>query len=614
VNQGKFIFILLFFSSFQLLAQHRKVQTWYDSLHTIPKEIYYVTIKSPHHIDSLYTSYFQNGKIKSTGIYQKGKPSGLWEYFYENGNPKMSGEIKDNENVGIWSYYYENGKINMMGEVHRGLREGEWKYYYENGNLKSSGTFKKDEKEGSWNYYYEDNTYKAHADFIRDKGKYTEFYSNGEIKSQGEILDGKSNGNWKYFYEEGGLQAEGNEKAGVKDGHWKFYHKNDSLASEGNFVNGKAEGDWKYYHDNGTLSAEGNQKEGEKDGYWKLYYKSGLFKAEGNFKGGDGPYKEYYESGKLKIEGYVKKDKNEGAWKYYYEDGKPEGECFFTNGKGHYTGLYPNGTKKMEGLLDNGNKVGVWKLYKEDGTLAGYYKTYYENDVAVFKPIEDDKDKIKLDSTKKNPAFKAPRKKGRNFTAKINEYQNFILGANPAAIINRRAPVYLEYYFQERLGYEANFTFYRNPFFKSAAGLPVNTESISGFSVYLKQKLYNKDKDNGMIYYAQEARFTLNNYQVLRDSMGITNRLSATERKYEFSLLIGDRLIKNPREKGWTLDIFFGIGVGFREISRAYQKNPKLDAFLPSLHDKRITIPVRFGFSVGYLLGKIKSVKSPSGS
>jgi uncharacterized protein len=609
VIPGRLILLLLFFSSFQLLAQHRKVQTWYDSLHTIPKEIYYVTVKSPRHIDSLYTTYFQNGKIKTTGNYQRGKSVGIWEYYYENGNMKMSGEIKDNENFGVWTYYYENGKVNMQGESNKGLREGEWKFFYENGNLKSSGIFKKDHKEGPWNYYYEDNIFKAHADFVKDKGKYTEYFSNGEIKSVGEIVDGKSSGPWNYYYEEGGLQAQGNEKNGIKDGLWRFYHKNGSISSEGNFVNGKAEGDWKYFHENGALSAEGNQKEGEKDGYWKLYYKSGQFKAEGNFKNGDGPYKEYYESGKLKIEGNVKKDKNEGTWKYYYEDGKPEGECFFKDGKGHYTGFYPNGSKKMEGLLDNGNKVGVWQLYKEDGALAGYYKTYYENDVPVFKPIDDERNKIKTDSLKKNqPDFKAPKKKWRNFTSKINEYQNYILSSNPIGVTVHRIPFSLEYYSQERLGYELNYTILRNPFFKSSSGIDYNTEYIHGFSVSLKQKLYNKDNDNGMFYYAQEARFSLNNHYVNhQDTSGNTSLLSATEKKYEFSLLIGSRRIRNPREKGWTLDIFGGLGIGFRDVTKHYQSTSKLDALFPNLKETRLTIPLRFGFTLGYLFGKHKA-------
>ena len=104
-----------------------------------------------------------------------------------------------------------------------------------------------------------------------------------------------------------------------------------------------------------------------------------------------------------------------------------------------------------------------------------------------------------------------------------------------------------------------------------------------------------------MIYYAQEARFSLNNYYANRDSAGSTSLISATEKKYEFSLLVGDRLIKDPKKKGWTLDVFGGLGIGFREVTKHYKSNPKLDDFLPSLKETRLTIPVRFGFTAGYL-------------
>jgi uncharacterized protein len=163
-------------------------------------------------------------------------------------------------------------------------------------------------------------------------------------------------------------------------------------------------------------------------------------------------------------------------------------------------------------------------------------------------------------------------------------------------------PFYLEYYYQERLGYELNYTIFRNPFFQSPSDVPVNTQYVRGFSVHLKQKLYNKDKENGMFYYAQEARFSLNNYHAIKDSSGFTNHLQATERKYEFSFLIGDRLSKSAKNRGWSLDVFLGLGIGYREISKHYQSTPKLDGYLPGLKTSKVTFPIRFGFSLGYLL------------
>ena len=492
----------------------------------------------------------------------------------------------------------------MEGEVKKGQKVGEWKLYYENGNIKSIGVYENSKKEGVWRYFYEDGTYKAMATFKNDEGEYKEYYPSGNLKSEGRILNGQSNGLWKYYYEEGQLKAEGEERNGLKEGHWKYYYPNGKPASEGSYVQGKEVGTWKYYHENGNVSAEGDTKEGQKDGYWKLYYKDGTFKGEGNFKEGDGPYKEYYESGKLKIEGDVKKGKNDGDWKYYYESGSLEGKCYFTDGKGHYTGYYENGNAKMEGMIEDGNKVGIWKLYNEKGQLAGYYKTYYENEVPVFQKVEDvPKDTLKADSTKPTDKVSKhlPKKRSRHYVAKVNEYKDFIVNVQPFGLLRNQLTASLEYYFQERLGFEAGLTLHRNPFFKTFNNLPNNAVFRKGYGAFIRQKLYQKDKDNGMFYWAQELRFTSIDYYVnTSDSTG-ASLWHSRENLYEFSFLFGDRLLRDARKKGWSIDIFGGLGIGYRDITRNYNRDPEKDALFIGLKTRSLTLPLRFGISIGYL-------------
>src|SRR5687768_12775428 len=117
LRQVLILFLLLFFWSKQGMAQHKKVETWYDDKKLILKETYYVISKSPTMLDSLYILYYQNGKVKSKGSFVKNKAEGKWEYYYENGNLKSKGELKGGENNGLWTYYYENGNLNMEGEV-----------------------------------------------------------------------------------------------------------------------------------------------------------------------------------------------------------------------------------------------------------------------------------------------------------------------------------------------------------------------------------------------------------------------------------------------------------------------------------------------------------------
>ncbi len=591
-----------------LAQQHIKVETYYDTKKDIIKERFMVLKKNTTILDSLYTSYYQSGKIKSTGIFKNNKANSHWQYYYEGGTLKMEGPFKDNEHNGYWRYYYETGLLNMEGEIYKELKEGTWKYYYENGNLKNTGAYKKNKKHGIWKYFNEDGTVKAQAVYENDKGRYTELYSNSNVKSEGGIINGKSDGPWKYYYEDGKLKAEGLEKEGQKEGVWKFYHPNGTIASEGIYVKGTQNGKWKHYYENGTLSSEGEQKDGQKEGYWKLYYSNGSFKGEGNFENGNGPYKEFYESGKIKTEGYVRNDKNDGLWKYYYETGALEGTCHFNNGTGKYTGYYHDGNLKMEGMLSNGNKEGIWKLYKESGQLAGYYKTYYENDVPVMRLV----DTSGVEQPKKDslgpyikPNLVVRKKRSRYFTPKVNEFQGFILSAGPLGLLYRSIPVSFEYYFQERLGYEVNFTLYRSPFFTPEQYITIHSQYRRGASVFIRQKFYQPDLDKGMFYFAHEVRYTRMTYsnKIIDSTMGLDPiTLSKSENKIEYSILVGNRVIRDSKREGFTMDIFLGIGVGYRDMKNSWKGHSEYNKLhFNGVNNRFYAIPFRFGVNVGYV-------------
>ncbi|WMJ74500.1 toxin-antitoxin system YwqK family antitoxin [Cytophagaceae bacterium ABcell3] len=586
---------------------HKKVETFYDHKKQLLKEEYYVLAKSPNVTDSLYTSFYQNGKVKSRGHYKKNKPEGLWEYFYENGNPRMTTEIKDRQNHGACVYYYENGNVQAKGNMEKGLREGEWEYFYENGALKNVGSFEKDKKTGIWIYYREDGMQKAQAEYEKDKGIYKEYFESGKLKSKGPIVNGKSNGLWKYYYESGGVKGEGYEKDGLKEGMWKFYYPNGTLSSEGTYDAGNLQGEWKYFHENGTLSAEGEQKDGSRHGYWKLYYDNGAFKGEGNFDRGEGPYKEYYESGKLKIKGFIKNERNEGQWKYYYETGELEGRCHFTGGRGHYTGYYENGNLKMEGIIDNGVRTGIWKLYKEEGGISGYYRTYYDKENLVFREVPTVADTLRADSiiAYEKPKIVIPKKKSRYYTKTINEYKGYIIGFNPIAIILNELPVYGEYYIQERIGFELGLTYHRRPILGSISNAPLNQFTSTGFSAHFRHKLYQPDGEYGMLYYGHEVRFSYMEYgraivDTTHGGYEHINNLNARETLYEYSFIVGNRLMQDYRKDGFTIDVFAGIGIGYRHLSRNYPQEDLYTNSMNRVRSSRITIPIRLGLSVGY--------------
>lgn len=604
--------VVFFLWSISLAAQrHKQVEYFYDDSHKVLKERFYILPKDKFVVDSSYWSFFQNGHLKSKGNFRRGLAHGEWEYFYESGNLRMKGLMLGDLPNGYWRYYFETGGIQKEGRYTNNKPEGEWKFYYENGELKSKGSYLEGLRDGPWFFYYESGGFKAQADLKQDKGPYIEYYPDGTtVKSRGFLDAGRSNGQWQYYYPDGTLQAEGLEKDGQKEGAWKFYHSNGKLSSSGTYAYGKQTGRWRYFHDNEQLQTEGDFDQDKKDGYWKLYSRNGAFIGEGQYIKGDGIYREYYENGKLKAEGNVLNNMNEGEWRYYYESGELEGICYFSQGSGNYTGYYKSGTKKTEGRIENGVKVGSWSLYNDDGTFAGYYSSFYEYDgPGLIKPdtlianTPEIKDTVK---TSKKAGSVSKKNSIYYFTPRLNEFRSYILSANPLAVVNNQFLVSAEYYYQERLGYELGLIYLRDPFFKNHNNLPLNKVSANGFEVYLRQKFYHRDEDRGMLYFAHEIRYGKldNRVQTIDTTISQTQvmELGLNQWTAEYSILIGDRFLRDAKKPGWTLDVYAGIGIGYRSSANSWSEdNVYYSRLFGGVNQNKITVPFRFGFTFGYL-------------
>lgn len=601
--------LFLFFSVSTLFAQNKVIKTYYDKEKKQIKEEYRVSDKDSSVLDGLYKTFYQNGRIKTVGFYTQNQASDYWEYFYQNGNLKMEGLIQNFLNEGHWIYYYENGHKSHEGQMEKGKKNGFWRYYYEDGALKSEGDFIDNIVNGTWKYYYDDGSLKAVATYKKGVGYYTEFYPSGSKKSMGKIIHGKSDSTWVYYYPNGNIKAVGNEKDGLKDGQWRFYYENGQPSSIGTYTKGNTNGFWRYFHENGVVSSEGMEKDGQREGQWKMFYNTGKPKGEGNFNKGDGAYTEYYDNGKPKLKGYFKKGIYDGLWEYFYEDGRKEGDCNYINGEGWYTGYYPDGNKKMEGLLNNGNKIGVWKLYKPDGTIAGYYRTYYEENDATL--VKNDSLVPAKKEIPKTPAVKKKPQKSKPFKLKLYRldpliYKTFILSFEPInMLIFGSLPVHLEYYVQEKWGFEATLTYHRKPFFALHSNLDLGTIYTNGasFGVGYKRYFYNPDFV-GLPYVGMKARVrTLEHAYNKFDSVAVKEEtFSLSETNYELNFVVGDRFMKYFDQSGITVDVYFGIGLGYRRMVRNYMQGSLPDQSFGSLlaQPRPLYFPIIFGFSLGY--------------
>ncbi len=607
-------FIGFFFSVIFTFAQTKAIKSYYDTEKKQIREEYRVNDKDSTVLEGLYKTFYQNGKPKTVGFYTNNQATDYWEYFYQNGNLKMEGLINNFINEGHWIYYYENGHKSHEGNMEKGKKNGYWRYYYEDGKIKTEGIIKENKNDGDWKYYYDDGGLKATANYANGTGFYTEYYEEGEglKKSEGKIKQGKSDSVWRYYYPNGKLKAIGTESAGMKDGVWKYYYENGNPSSFGQYKKGETNGFWRYYYENGNVSSEGEEKDGQKEGRWKMFYSSGKAKGLGEFKEGNGNYTEYHDNGKPKLRGQFKKGKFDGKWEYFYEEGLKEGECLYFNGEGWYTGFYEDGTKKMEGMLNNGSKIGVWKLYKKDGIIAGYYKTYYDEkeENQNLKPKQDSMVLVK--KANKKPIAKQPRPfKFRFYKPDPLIYKTFILSAEPLNLaLGNNFPINIEYYVQQKWGFEVSLAYYRNPFFNDHQKLPFKTDSYQGFGYGFRYKHYFYNADFiGMPYIAGEirGRSIIHNSKVVDTTETIAatiwnlQQLEVKENNYELNILLGDRLMKNFDRSGFTIDVYFGVGLGYKTFTKNFADNEEYNRiFNQTINGNKFSFPFRFGISLGY--------------
>ncbi len=114
-----------------------------------------------------YIEWFENGKTKTQGKYDKDRMVGIWSTFHENGNKES--EIN----------YVQNDR-----PPYNSVKDGDSKTYYSNGNIKSEGKYKNGYENGLWSYYKES----GELDYVEDEFK-DGSYSSGRKKKTKEQLD-----------------------------------------------------------------------------------------------------------------------------------------------------------------------------------------------------------------------------------------------------------------------------------------------------------------------------------------------------------------------------------------------------------------------------------------
>ena len=238
--------------------------------------------------------YYPDGKVRVAATYNKqGKPEGVRREYAEDGtiaksyifrNGIMIGEgivTEKGERDGFWKEYYDDGRLRAEGKYNKDVKEGAWKFYHENGKIEQEGTYYKGKPEGEWHWYY------PGGETLRDEvyynglpdGQMTEYDADGNVITKGQYIEGQEDGEW--YYRNGDNETTGSFADGMRNGIWKYYDipgegKAKILRFEGRFIEDNPHGKHTYYWDNGNRKEEGEYIMGLKDGDWIYYSYDGL--------------------------------------------------------------------------------------------------------------------------------------------------------------------------------------------------------------------------------------------------------------------------------------------------------------------------------------------------
>ncbi len=209
------------------------------------------------------TTYDSLGVVFAKGIFDKeGLKQKDWTFYYDDGKIKSQGVFKDNKKTGNWKFHFKNGKIEQEGKYTNDKQTGEWAWYYENENLLRI-----------------ENFYKSKRD-----GMFIEYSIDGDTITYGGYIDGFKEGKW--FYHVGDHIETGDFQYGLRTGEWQYFFINGKIKFEGEFTNDKPNGKHIYYYENGFKRLESYYRDGVPEKTWRYFDEAGLTTITISYKNG----------------------------------------------------------------------------------------------------------------------------------------------------------------------------------------------------------------------------------------------------------------------------------------------------------------------------------------
>jgi len=195
---------------------------------------------------------WEDGSVKTKSF--KDGNQVCFEYYNSDQVLFEKGCFLGDEKNGKWTTFYNNGNVKTISHYQHGNLGGDYKRFSENGKLLEEKLyidgFEENEMKAFDNQSYQQPEYEV------VNGVHKEFFENGNPKSVGKMRDGVKIGIWKYFYQKGSVWAKGRylpkvtnhktkiekgdnfdvnlllEDKYIKTGKWKFYNPQKELIRE----------------------------------------------------------------------------------------------------------------------------------------------------------------------------------------------------------------------------------------------------------------------------------------------------------------------------------------------------------------------------------------------
>ena len=361
----------------------------------------------------IFTDYWSNGQVRTSGGFFQNKKTGEWSYYTENGAKYRQEQYFQGILNGSVKTWFGDGMPDQVYNYSMGIMDGDQKGYYTLGGLaweahhdhgRLVGVYREYTGTGSLKKEVNfDKPVKVHGDTLYPV---TLYYSNGKVRATGfdEGISDERNGAWRLFLKTGEFWREVSYSGGVpntrqavecqilngtyvidedkleegcylplvnresleqpgklRHGFWRWWDESGSLQREGTIILGHFYGKWRYFFPGGKPGVEPDENklmlEGEFDcdrpvGEWRGYYSGRVPKFEGQ---------------------YDVNGKETGIWTTYYDTGKMSSRGEFKDGKrvGDWEWGHENGAIREKGRFEDGDEVGTWQSWYPNGSEAG---------------------------------------------------------------------------------------------------------------------------------------------------------------------------------------------------------------------------------------------------